>query len=117
MTTPALTARAIADLVGGRLDGPEDIVLRRVRSLERAEGDALALCSGPRWTDALAIHEEYYPLFKSFLKLDTNPVPIKAAMHLAGQCGPDLRLPMVALSEDKTAQLRRTLTELDLLPV
>jgi UDP-3-O-[3-hydroxymyristoyl] glucosamine N-acyltransferase len=54
VTTPALTARAIADLVGGRLDGPEDIVLRRVRSLERAEGDALALCSGPRWTDALA---------------------------------------------------------------
>lgn len=54
MTTPVLTARVIADLVGGRLDGPEDVVLRRVRSLERAEGDALALCSGPRWTDALA---------------------------------------------------------------
>ena len=54
MTTPALTARAIADLVGGRLHGPDDIILRRVRSLDRADGEALALCSGPRWADALA---------------------------------------------------------------
>lgn len=54
MPAAALTARAIADLVGGRLEGPEDVVLRRVRSLERAEADALALCSGPKWSDALA---------------------------------------------------------------
>jgi 4-hydroxy-tetrahydrodipicolinate synthase len=68
-----------------------------------------------RWPDAIAIHEKYYPLFSGFLKLDTNPVPIKAAMHLAGACEPDLRLPMIPLTDDKTAQLKATLQELNLI--
>lgn len=50
----ALTARAIADLVGGTVAGPGDVVLCRIRSLERAGADALALCLGERWSAALA---------------------------------------------------------------
>jgi UDP-3-O-[3-hydroxymyristoyl] glucosamine N-acyltransferase len=50
----ALTAQAVADLVGGRLSGAGDLVLRRVRSLERAEPEDLAICSGGRWLAALA---------------------------------------------------------------
>lgn len=49
-----MTAQAVADLVGGRLSGPGDVVLRRVRALERAESDALAMCTGARWVSALA---------------------------------------------------------------
>ena len=84
--------------------------------IPQAMTDIVKAVNADRLADALAIHEKYYPLFSSFLKLDTNPVPIKAAMHLAGYCGPDLRLPMVALSEEKTAELRTILTELDLIP-
>ncbi len=69
-----------------------------------------------RWSDAVALHEKYYPLFSGFLKLDTNPVPIKAAMHLAGISGPDLRLPMVPLAEAKREELKAILDRLDLLP-
>lgn len=50
----ALTARAIADLVGGTVAGPDDVVLCRILSLERAGADALALCRGERWSEALA---------------------------------------------------------------
>ncbi len=68
-----------------------------------------------RWADALALHEQFYPLFSGFLKLDTNPVPIKAAMHLAGACEPDLRLPMVPLPEEKRVELKQILEQLDLI--
>ena len=66
------------------------------------------------WPAAQEIHEKYYPHFSGFLKLDSNPVPIKAAMHLAGHCDPGLRLPMVALNEEKSAELKTILSNLDL---
>jgi len=49
-----LTAQAVADSVGGRLYGHGGVPLRRLRSLERAEADALAVCVGPRYVEALA---------------------------------------------------------------
>jgi len=49
-----MTAQAVANLVGGRLTGPGDVLLRRVRSLERAEGDALAMCTTGRYAGAMA---------------------------------------------------------------
>lgn len=50
----SLSAQAIADLVGGRLSGSGTTLLRRVRSLERAEPDSLAMCVGPKHAAALA---------------------------------------------------------------
>ncbi len=64
--------------------------------------------------DAEAIHANYAPLFNAFLKLDTNPVPIKAALGLAGACRPKLRLPMVEMSDAKVEELRSILVELGL---
>ncbi len=61
--------------------------------------------SEERLGDALAIHRRYYPLFSAFLKLDTNPVPIKTAMGIAGHSSPDLRLPMVGMSAEKAEEL------------
>ena len=54
MNPNPLTAQAVADLVGGRLSGPGDVVLRRVRSLERAESDALAMCTTARYAEAMS---------------------------------------------------------------
>lgn len=50
----SLTAQAVADLVGGRLSGPGDVALRRCRSLEAAEPDALSMATSERWAAALA---------------------------------------------------------------
>lgn len=54
MPPEGLTAQAVADLVGGRLSGEGGVALRRVRSLERARPDELAICSGPKFRAALA---------------------------------------------------------------
>ncbi len=47
--------------------------------------------------------------------LDTNPIPVKAAMEMLGLCGGELRLPLVPLPGDKRALLREALTDYGLL--
>ncbi len=54
MPAHSLTAQAVADLVGGRLSGPGNVRLSRVRSLASAGPDALAACTATRWVAALA---------------------------------------------------------------
>jgi len=65
--------------------------------------------------DAEAIHARYADLFAAFLKLDTNPVPIKAALGLTGECRPKLRLPMVEMSVEKVEELRSIMVNLGLI--
>ena len=64
--------------------------------------------------DTELIHAKYAELFGAFLKLDTNPVPIKAALSLVGECRPKLRLPMVEMSAEKVEELRAILVTLGL---
>ena len=65
--------------------------------------------------EANAIDEQFSPLFNAFLKLDTNPIPIKEAMALAGKCSSRLRLPMYQLTDEKRAELAATLRDLQLI--
>lgn len=65
--------------------------------------------------DAEALNSKYAPLFDALLKLDTNPVPIKAALGLIGQCGSNLRLPLTEMPDEKVQELRSILESLDLL--
>lgn len=73
-----------------------------------------AMANG-RIGEAEEIEKKYGPLFTGMLSLDTNPVPIKAALGLVGECLPKLRLPLVEMSEDKLAELRSILESVDLL--
>jgi 4-hydroxy-tetrahydrodipicolinate synthase len=50
-----------------------------------------------RWAEAQALHARYYPLFTAIF-LDTNPIPIKAAMAMAGLIEETYRLPLCAMS-------------------
>jgi 4-hydroxy-tetrahydrodipicolinate synthase len=43
---------------------------------------------------ALRIHQRYYPVFKD-LFIETNPVPVKAALAMMGQIQEEYRLPLV----------------------
>jgi 4-hydroxy-tetrahydrodipicolinate synthase len=51
----------------------------------------------------------------AFLKLSTNPIPIKTAMGIAGLIDPELRLPMSAMEPAKVEELRATMTQLGLI--
>lgn len=64
---------------------------------------------------ACRIHTQYYPLFAAFLKMATNPIPIKTAMALAGHCTTELRLPLVEMDKAKIDELTVILKKLGLI--
>ncbi|MBI2924912.1 MAG: 4-hydroxy-tetrahydrodipicolinate synthase [Verrucomicrobia bacterium] len=57
---------------------------------------------------ALKLHEKFYPLFKD-LFIETNPIPIKAALAMLGQIEEEYRLPLVPMSAKNRDQLERTM--------
>ncbi len=96
-------------------EGAVGIVSVAGNLIPRQMADLATAMLEKRIGDAEAIHAQYAPLFNAFLKLDTNPVPIKAALGLVGSCKPKLRLPMVEMPAAKVEELRGLLTTLGLL--
>jgi len=67
------------------------------------------------FAQAKTLHLDLFSLCKGCLTLATNPIPIKAAMQLAGTDTGELRLPLTELEDDGVANLRALLK--DMLPV
>lgn len=63
--------------------------------------------------NAAKAKDEFYRLFPvcRAMFLETNPVGIKAAMAMAGFCDEELRLPLVKLSDENRAKLRKALLD------
>ncbi|HBA84021.1 MAG TPA: 4-hydroxy-tetrahydrodipicolinate synthase [Verrucomicrobia bacterium] len=67
-----------------------------------------------QWKEARALHLKYYRLFTD-LFLDTNPVPIKAAMAMKGLIEEVYRLPLCEMTDALKAKLRETVKAAELL--
>jgi 4-hydroxy-tetrahydrodipicolinate synthase len=63
---------------------------------------------------AAALHLKMFPLIKA-LFVETNPIPVKAAMGMMGLCRPEPRLPLTPLSSDARPALRKALKDFGLL--
>jgi 4-hydroxy-tetrahydrodipicolinate synthase len=63
---------------------------------------------------ARALHEEQQPSY-DLLRIQTNPIPIKAALNLTGHAVGGHRLPMVEADEDELPQIRTCLERSGLL--
>lgn len=72
------------------------------------------LCLEGDFQAAARLYFRYAELFEA-LFLETNPIPIKAAMRLKGLDSGRLRRPMTELSEEKLARLTRIMQELEIL--
>lgn len=66
------------------------------------------------WADARRRTYALLPLLRT-LFLETNPIPIKAAMALRGYCADELRMPLLPMSEAPRQQLRAAMLEAGLL--
>jgi 4-hydroxy-tetrahydrodipicolinate synthase len=66
------------------------------------------------WASARKIHYELLPLFKAIF-IETNPIPIKAALAMKGMVTESYRLPMCRLTAKSRESLSATLRELKLL--
>ena len=60
------------------------------------------------FTKALEMHRAYYQLFSDIF-IDTNPIPIKAALTMMGRIDEIYRLPLYRLSADDRLTLSQTL--------
>ena len=54
------------------------------------------------------LHAKFYPVFKD-LFVETNPVPVKAALAMMGLIAEEYRLPLVKMSDANREKLRTTL--------
>lgn len=61
------------------------------------------------WKRARDLHYKLYPLARAAF-IETNPIPIKEAMAMAGMIEPEFRLPMCRMSEANRERLRAILT-------
>jgi 4-hydroxy-tetrahydrodipicolinate synthase len=68
-----------------------------------------------QFRQAEQLHRRLYPLFKD-LFIESNPSPAKYALSLTLGLSPELRLPLVEMSEQSRVTVRQTLADLDLLP-
>ena len=57
---------------------------------------------------AARLHAKFYPVFKD-LFLETNPVPVKAALAMLGKVSEEYRLPLVPMSAANREKLKATL--------
>lgn len=63
---------------------------------------------------AMQLHQKLYPLFKD-LFIETNPIPVKAALVMMGQIEEEYRLPLVPISAKSREVLKATLKTVGLL--
>lgn len=71
-----------------------------------------ALCRHANANDfsaARAVHDALFPISRGLLSLDTNPVPLKAAMALLGRDSGMVRLPMAPAAPAAVARIRELL--------
>ena len=58
--------------------------------------------------EALRLHEKLYPLFKD-LFVETNPIPVKAALAMMGVIAEEYRLPLVPMNPKNRETLQATM--------
>jgi 4-hydroxy-tetrahydrodipicolinate synthase len=63
---------------------------------------------------ALAIHRNYYPLFRD-LFLESNPIPVKAALAAIGKIKEEYRLPLCAIGDANRKKLHATMQKVGIL--
>lgn len=64
---------------------------------------------------ARKIHEMIYPLH-NMMFIETNPIPVKAALALMGKCSDEVRLPLCRIAPANLEKLKKALKEYGLLP-
>jgi len=103
----ALTLPFMAVGAQGVVSVASNVIPRQMRQMVQA------FASG-KTQAALRLHQQWYPLFKD-LFIETNPVPVKAALGMMGQIEEQYRLPLVPMSAKNRVTLRATMKQCGLL--
>jgi 4-hydroxy-tetrahydrodipicolinate synthase len=88
--------------------GAQGVVSVASNVIPRQVADMVRAFAAGHLSAALKLHQKYYALFKD-LFLETNPVPVKAALAMLGQIEEEYRLPLVPMSAKNRETLQATL--------
>ena len=104
----ALTLPFMALGAHGVISVASNVIPRQVSQMVRAAA------SGD-FTKARRLHDQYHALFRD-LFIETNPIPVKAALAMMGQIEEEYRSPLVAMNPKNRETLKATLARYGLLP-
>jgi 4-hydroxy-tetrahydrodipicolinate synthase len=88
--------------------GAQGVVSVASNILPRQIAQMVRLFAAGKVRAALKIHERFHPLFRD-LFIESNPIPIKAAMAMLGQIQEEYRLPLVPMKSRNREVLASTL--------
>lgn len=103
LTLPFISVGAV-----GVISVASNVVPGLVSELVRAARDG-------QMVQAEQLHRRLYPLFKN-LFIESNPSPAKYALSLTMELSPEVRLPLVEITEESRQLVHATLVDLGLLP-
>jgi 4-hydroxy-tetrahydrodipicolinate synthase len=88
--------------------GAEGVISVASNIIPREISQMVKLFRAGKAAAALRIHEKYYPLIKD-LFIETNPIPVKAALAMMKLIAEEYRLPLVPMNPQNHNVLRTTL--------
>ena len=88
--------------------GAQGVISVASNVIPREVARMVAAYASGRVSAALKLHQQFYPIFKD-LFIETNPVPVKAALAMMGQVEEEYRLPLVPMAAKNREVLRKTL--------
>ena len=97
----SLTLPFMAVGAQGVISVASNVIPREIAGMVRAFAAGKA-------AEAQKLHARFYPLLKD-LFIETNPVPVKAALAMLGQAREEYRLPLVPMSAKNRETLRATM--------
>jgi len=97
----SLTLPFMAVGAQGVISVASNVIPREVAQMVKAFAGGKSAVAG-------RLHAKFYPLFKD-LFLETNPVPVKAALAMMGLIAEEYRLPLVPMNPKNREKLRKTM--------
>jgi 4-hydroxy-tetrahydrodipicolinate synthase len=88
--------------------GAEGVISVASNIIPREISQMVTLFRAGKAAAALRIHEKFYPLLKD-LFIETNPIPVKAALAMMKLISEEYRLPLVPMNPENRNTLRATL--------
>lgn len=93
--------------------GAQGVVSVAANAVPGLFGDMIAYAHSNNWQAAVEIDDTLRHLY-GILALETNPIPVKWALHKMAYCGPGIRLPLLPLNEKYHETLKQGLKQLGL---
>jgi 4-hydroxy-tetrahydrodipicolinate synthase len=88
--------------------GAHGVVSVASNVIPREVADMVRAFAAGKVAAAQRLHDRFYPLFKD-LFIETNPIPVKAALAMLGLVDEEFRLPLVPMNPRNRETLRATL--------